>query len=285
MLSVQSWGSVAKFFYTAPNPLGFRGNSHNNKERNYDGPLGCGSQMLLRLLIFSALSVAGLCHAQVVGSLALTSDYVHRGLSQTNGSPALQAGIGVHSESGYYAQLWGSTLDTSELAPDFGDSLAYEADLVVGTGQVLSDNLVLDLSVGRYESFGASQILDYDYTEFGAALTYESAVRVAYFYTPRATDHTRTNAKWSGRRHVIEAAGEWPLSERWSINGGVGYSDLSEVSDVSHVFWSFGLGYRVQRYIFTAGVFGTDGDARDRFIDGRADTRVAVGIIVPFGGQ
>lgn len=242
--------------------------------------------MAFRLLIFIAFfafTEAG--WAQIVSSLTLTSDYVHRGLSQSSENPALQAGIGIRSESGYYGQLWGSTLDTSKLAPDFGDSTAYEVDLVIGTGQVISDDLVLDLTAGYYKSFNSSQILDYDHAEFGAAMTYRSSVRVAYFYSPRATDHTRINGKLSGPRHVAEVAAQWPLSEHWSINSGVGYSDLSEVSEVSHFFWSVGVGYQVQRYLLSAGIFGTDADARERFIDGRADTRVAVSIVATFGGD
>lgn len=231
------------------------------------------------------LMTAGLCRAEVVGSVALTSDYVHRGLSQSSENPALQAGLGVRSRSGYYAHLWATTLDTSKLAPDFGDSSAVEMNLIVGSTRSLSDDLLLDLTVGQYESFNSSQILDYDYTEFGVALSFRDRLRFAYAYSPRATDHTRTNLKLSGPRHVAEVSAQWPLGERWSLSGGIGFSDLSEVSDVRHAFWGLGVGYQVHRYFLTAGVFGTDERARDRFIDGRADTRVVATIIASFGSN
>lgn len=238
---------------------------------------------LLIALSFSLLAAAG--QAEVVGSVTLTSDYVHRGLSQSSENPALQAGIGVRNESGYYAHLWATTLDTSNLAPDFGDSSAIEASVIVGMARPVSDDLLLELTAGQYESFNSSQILDYDYTEFGAVMTYRDSIRVGYFYSPRATDHTRSNLKLSGPRHVAEVSGQLPLNEHWAITGGIGYNDLSNVSDVRHLFWGLGVAYHIRRYMLTAGVFGTDADARDRFIDGRADTRVAVSVTAAFGGR
>ena len=240
--------------------------------------------MRCKNLIFSAFLVSGpAVSAETVGSLSLTSDYVHRGLSQSSGNPALQAGIGIRSESGYYAHLWATTLDTSELAPDFGDDSAIEANLVVGRVKALADDWLIELTAGQYESFNASQILDYDYTEFGVALIFKDNYRLHYAFSPRATDHTRSDAKLSGQRHVVEVSTQWPVSRRWSISGGVGYADLSRVSDVRHVFWGAGLNYRFQRYVLSAAFYGTDSDARERFIDGRADNRIAVSIIAAFG--
>ena len=47
---------------------------------------------ILFLAALAAVPVAP-AHAGVSGSAALTSDYVFRGVSQTNGDPAVQAGV------------------------------------------------------------------------------------------------------------------------------------------------------------------------------------------------
>ena len=40
---------------------------------------------------------------QVTGNMSLVSQYIFRGLSQTNGGPALQGGLDYAHSSGFYA--------------------------------------------------------------------------------------------------------------------------------------------------------------------------------------
>lgn len=46
----------------------------------------------------------------VTGNLSLTSQYIFRGLSQTNGDPALQGGMDYSHASGFYAGTWLSNI-------------------------------------------------------------------------------------------------------------------------------------------------------------------------------
>ncbi len=50
---------------------------------------------------------------QASGSAALTSDYVWRGSSQSDGDPAVQAGAKVSIPSGWYASVWAPTFRSS----------------------------------------------------------------------------------------------------------------------------------------------------------------------------
>ncbi len=45
------------------------------------------------------------------GNVALTTDYVWRGVSQTDGSPAIQGGFDADLGNGLYAGVWGSNVD------------------------------------------------------------------------------------------------------------------------------------------------------------------------------
>jgi uncharacterized protein (TIGR02001 family) len=58
----------------------------------------------------------------------LVSDYRYRGLSMSNGKPALQASIGLEHESGAYAELWGSTLRNGSHG-EFDTTLGYAFEL------------------------------------------------------------------------------------------------------------------------------------------------------------
>ena len=68
-----------------------------------------------------ALAGAGMgnAHAGTSGSLALTSDYLFRGISQNNQEPALQGGIEYAADSGFYVGTWGSNVSwLSDLSID-----------------------------------------------------------------------------------------------------------------------------------------------------------------------
>ncbi|MBW1999239.1 MAG: hypothetical protein JRJ29_14920, partial [Deltaproteobacteria bacterium] len=47
------------------------------------------------------------------GSLAFTTDYVFRGVSQTDGDPAVQGSFEYSHPTGFYLGLWGSNVDSS----------------------------------------------------------------------------------------------------------------------------------------------------------------------------
>lgn len=65
----------------------------------------------------------------VSGSATVVSDYRFRGISQTDGNFAVQGGITVSHESGFYVSVWGSSIDdyvTAHGTPN------QEIDLVAG---------------------------------------------------------------------------------------------------------------------------------------------------------
>ncbi len=79
---------------------------------------------------------------QVSGSAALTSDYVWRGSSQSDGDPAVQAGAKVSIPSGWYASVWGSNVS---FKPDNG--ARSEFDLVAGWSGALAPDWTLDANL------------------------------------------------------------------------------------------------------------------------------------------
>ncbi|WP_300543592.1 TorF family putative porin [Maricaulis sp.] len=61
----------------------------------------------------------------VEGNVALTTNYVFRGISQTGDGPAVSGGFDVTSEEGLYAGIWGSSVD-------FSDDTTMELDIYGG---------------------------------------------------------------------------------------------------------------------------------------------------------
>ena len=53
---------------------------------------------------------AATCAAELSGNVTLGSDYVYRGISQTDEEPTIQGGFDATSESGLYAGIWASNV-------------------------------------------------------------------------------------------------------------------------------------------------------------------------------
>lgn len=79
---------------------------------------------------------------QSSGNLTLVSDYLYRGISQTNEGPALQGQLTLNQQDGWYLTAWGSNIK-------FGDG-SLELDLSAGRTFALNDDWSLDLGLMKY---------------------------------------------------------------------------------------------------------------------------------------
>jgi len=79
--------------------------------------------------------------AEISGNVSLASDYVWRGISQTDETATIQGGFDVSTDSGVYAGVWGSNIA-------FAGSI--ETDFYVGFSKELNDSLSYDIGVTHY---------------------------------------------------------------------------------------------------------------------------------------
>ena len=80
----------------------------------------------------------------ISGNVALTSDYRFRGVSFSAGDVAIQGGIDVVHESGFYVGTWASSIEDS---PTFGE---VELDLYAGYAGELSEGVAFDAGLLYY---------------------------------------------------------------------------------------------------------------------------------------
>jgi len=85
------------------------------------------TKVLPVLGLVATVSYVGEAAADFTGNAAATSDYVWRGITQTNGNAAIQGGIDYSAPVGIYVGAWTSNTD-------FGDEFtkSYELDLYAG---------------------------------------------------------------------------------------------------------------------------------------------------------
>ncbi len=79
---------------------------------------------------------------EISGNVALNSDYIYRGISQTNENPAISGGFDIAGESGLYAGVWASNVA-------FDGSV--EIDVYAGYAGSFSEEVDYDIGVLRYE--------------------------------------------------------------------------------------------------------------------------------------
>jgi uncharacterized protein (TIGR02001 family) len=161
-------------------------------------------------------------------NLALTSDYVFRGISQNDRKPAVQGGLDyAFGDSGFYVGAWGSNVDFGQGTPDI------ELDTYVGWNADVSDSLNLDIMLTRYNYYGASDDFgDIDYNELIGALTWNEMLTFSAAYT-----NDYSNAGISST--YFNLTGEWELAENFTFSAGVGHSEFEDID--GYTDWMLGI--------------------------------------------
>jgi len=97
--------------------------------------------ILLAASISSSVSAAGELPGDLSANVALTTNYVFRGITQSDDGPAIQGGFD-YTQGIFYAGTWGSSVD-------FGDATNMELDLYAGLSPTYN-NVTFDLGVLYY---------------------------------------------------------------------------------------------------------------------------------------
>ena len=103
----------------------------------------------------------------VSGSVTLVSDYRFRGVSLSGGDPAVQGGVTVAHESGFYVGTWGSSIDDG--GSDFYGDL--ELDVFGGWSGDVAEGVGLDVGLLYYAYPTNAAGFDAEYFEPYATIT------------------------------------------------------------------------------------------------------------------
>jgi uncharacterized protein (TIGR02001 family) len=182
-------------------------------------------------LLSTALLVSAPRAAEVTGYGVLTSDYVFRGVTYSDGHAAVQAGADVALESGLYLGVWGSSVDISG-GPN------RQRDLQVNYYLGYNHELRREWSVGANAVFytfpGTEGDVDYDFVEYSVIANYDDRFWIEYAHSP--------DLFHSGRdTHTFELYAEWPLPADLMLGGGAGYYDVSELAGSGYTYWQLGV--------------------------------------------
>jgi uncharacterized protein (TIGR02001 family) len=165
-------------------------------------------------------------------NVTLTTDYKFRGISQSDTAPAIQGGFDVGFESGFYAGIWGSSVDfDTNDGSDVADA-SMELDYYAGFAGDLTDSLSYDVGYIYYDyptsnetEFPLTGKRDLDYQEFYASLSFND-LTVGFAYSDDYWLET-------GDFYYVYADYGFELPAGFSLGLHYGYNDFEYADDDS----------------------------------------------------
>ena len=188
-------------------------------------------------------------------NVALTSEYRFRGVDLSGGDPAVQGGLDLGHESGFYVGTWASTLDNNTVG--YGD---IELDVYGGWSGDVGEGMALDVGVIGYLYPDAGPG-DFDYVEFYSSLGFtfgpaETTVGVAY--APEQDSLGGTD-----NLYVYSDVGVGIPNTPVTLTGHLGYTDgfLTFTDDGDAFDWSIGAEANIYGPLtLSAAYVGAEGD-------------------------
>ncbi len=193
---------------------------------------------LLSLLGLSA--AAGAAHAEASANVTLISDYLFRGITQTDHQAALQGGIDWSGSSGLYASLW---LSDTDFNPPGEETSGVEVDLIAGYVHELGES---SLDVG---------FISYQYPNIDANL------EEVYLGFSTGNLSAKVYYDWDNETTYLESGYEWTVGEDVTLGIAGGWFEADGGADYIH--YGFSVGKSVGGFDWSLGVSDTDIDGDD----------------------
>lgn len=176
-------------------------------------------------LLFSTLAILAFriaapdpAQAQTIetsANVALSSDYIYRGVTQTSGGPAISGGFDAAAGL-FSAGVWASSVD-------FGDDTTMELDIYTDYTPSFAG---LDFDFGVLAYLYPDSPKGQNFVEFHGgtskglgALT----LTASYAYSPDFYGNT-------GNAGYLALDANWTVNDKWSISGGFGYQEFYQTA-------------------------------------------------------
>ncbi|MCD9032619.1 TorF family putative porin [Luteimonas sp. Y-2-2-4F] len=195
----------------------------------------CRFQLALSAL---AALTAFEARAEVEGSVAIVSDYLFRGVTQTDGEPAIQGGVQYGHPGGFYIGVWGSSISwLADADPEVSSQV--ELDGYLGfAGEFGASGIGYDVGAVRYAYPGSYPpgFEDPDTTELYAGLSWGA---FGAKYSHAVTDlFGLPDSDGSGH---LELTAAWEFAPAWTLDGAVGRQWVSGHSGADYTHWKVGV--------------------------------------------
>ena len=195
--------------------------------------------------------------APLSGNAAVTTNYVFRGISQSAGQAAVQAGLDYDLGDvvpGLAVGTWASSIDFGHVN---GEDTPMELDLYGSYTGMISDQFSWSVGAITYNYPNTPHGINYNWYEIWAGLTYNFGVASLtgkIFYSPDYVNLSNREIYYNGSVSI-------PIVSWLSLNGSVGYTDLeNDVFPIikSYTDWGVNIAATYENFTVTLGYTGTD---------------------------
>lgn len=200
-----------------------------------------GTIKLFSSCVLAAALLLPTAQAQISANVAIQSDYVWRGISQNQEDPSIQGGFDYEHSSGFYAGVWGASVD-------FGGAESTELDLYAGWATELESGLGIDVGVIEYTYHGSDGASDANFTEAYVGLSH-SGFGIYYYAGDEFDD-------------LIEASYSYEFESGLALAAAYGDYD-------AYSYYNFGISKEIGGIGLDLTYWDTDID-NDDLSDGRA---------------
>jgi len=218
--------------------------------------------------LVACLGASPLCRADGSwsGTIAATTDYVFRGVSQTYGEAALQGGINYQSTLGWFAGAWASNVNPYPFVTD-----SAELNVYGGLGWAFGSAWTARATYTRYLYAWDHRPKSYDYGELSLTLGFEDRIAATVSYQPDSSRYGIPGYVHNRPAAAYELSGRWPLPRDFALTAGVGYYDLTRLYGVGYWSGSAGASYLRGRFEIDLARFFAEPTVRRLFEDASAD--------------
>lgn len=167
-------------------------------------------------------------------NVGAASDYVFRGVSQTDEDPQVFGGVDV-GYGMFYAGAWASNVD-------FGDSTDAEIDVYAGV-KPTAGPVSFDFAAIYYGYIDEPSGADWAYWEFKGAASVAAgpgSIGAAVYYSPDFTGAVDDAVYY-------EINGSFPITDKISVSGALGHQQLEGPGD--YTTWNAGVGFAVTDHL------------------------------------
>lgn len=180
-------------------------------------------------------------------NVSLTSEYIYRGIAQSNRKPAIQGGFDYSHSSGLYAGIWGSSI--SWLTDGSGGSAPTEIDIYGGYKNTFAGgdwNYDVGVLTYNYPHSGSLTVgtNSPNTTEIYGAIGWKwLSAKYSYTASDRifgwgTSNNATGNTRGSG---YFEVNANYDLGTGWGLVGHVGHQSIKDYSRASYSDYKLGV--------------------------------------------
>lgn len=225
-------------------------------------------------LVFSAQLLQA---EELSANVTFTSDYMFRGVSQTDNRGALQGGFDISFENGIWAGTWASSIDLEGIT----DSRT-ELDLYIGySGEIGNSGVTFDVAAFHFEYEGPSEAADYQEYLFAVHI---NDLTLGLAYSPEYLGEALSDLLGDKVTFLYPHADyTFSLPNDISLNLHAGWNEMSEEGALepgedNYVDWSVGVSKEYLGAEFSLNYIDSNIDNLWGIKSDRADGRVVFAI-------